>query len=362
MHWLLFALIVPYIYILFRIYRGLKKVEPYIPDKDHSLFVSVIVACRNEEKRLPLLMSDISCQSVSPDLFELIIVDDNSSDSTINVASGFIGIKNLKVLKSTGKGKKSALRTGIGASSGSMIITTDADCRMGTRWLKTIVSYYCHNEPEIIICPVRLENGKGFFHRFQQLEFLSLQGITAGTAITGNPVMCNGASLAFRKEVYFRHSGNMHDELASGDDIFLLHSIKRESPGKILWLESPSAIVTTCASGTLNTFLKQRARWMSKTGYYTDRFTQLLAIVTFVTILLQASLLAGGLFSPDLLLAFLIFFVLKSITDYLILANVAIRYGEDTLMRWFLPSQLIYPLYVIAVVFYSLRHRPEESF
>jgi biofilm PGA synthesis N-glycosyltransferase PgaC len=362
MHWLLLAFIVPYIFILLRIFRGLKKIKPYIPDKDHSLFVSVIVACRNEEKRLPLLLKDIARQSLSPNLFELIIVDDNSYDSTINIASGFTGIKNLKVLKSPGKGKKKALRTGIGASSGSLVITTDADCSMDNSWMETIVSYYCYNKPDIIICPVRLENGKGFFHRFQQLEFLSLQGITAGTAIIGNPVMCNGASLAFRKELYLKHSGNLHDELASGDDIFLLHSIKRESPKKILWLESPSAIVTTGSSDTLHAFLTQRARWISKTGYYTDRLTKLLAIVTFVTILLQTFLLAGGLFSPGLLLVFLAFFVLKSLTDYLILENVAIRYGETTLLRWFLPSQIIYPFYIIAVVLYSLWHRPKESF
>jgi poly-beta-1,6-N-acetyl-D-glucosamine synthase len=357
MQWLFLIILIPYIYLLVRIYFSLLKIKPYHPVKNPEIFVSVIVACRDEEKKLPFLLSDISGQTFRTDLFELIIIDDNSSDSTFKVAAGFNNIKNLKVLKTTGRGKKTAIKTGVEASAGKLIITADADCRFGKEWLKTIASFHNENNPEMIICPVKLESGRGFFHRFQELEFLSLQGITAGTASAADPVMCNGANLAFLKETYLKYADNLHHELASGDDVFLLHNIKREPGNKIMWIESEEAIVTTSASDTLCPFIRQRARWISKAGSYSDRFTQILAIVTFVTISVQLLLLTCGLFLPGLLWVFAVFFVLKSIPDILILSNSARRYGKTNLMKWFVLSQLIYPVYVLTTVFYSLIHR-----
>jgi cellulose synthase/poly-beta-1,6-N-acetylglucosamine synthase-like glycosyltransferase len=359
MQWLLLIILIPYIYILVRIYFSLLKIKAYHPENNPEIFVSVIVACRDEEKKLPFLLSDISGQTYSPDLSELIIINDNSSDSTYKVAAGFNNIKNLKVLQNTGIGKKIAIKTGVEAAAGTLIITTDADCRIGKNWLKTIASFHDKNNPEMIICPVKFESGRGFLHRFQELEFLGLQGITAGTASAGDPVMCNGANLAFLRETYFKYDDNLHRELVSGDDVFLLHNIKREPGNKIMWIESEEAMVITNASETLCSFIRQRARWISKAGSYSDRFTQILAIVTFVTISVQLLLLACVLFLPGLLWVFAVFFVLKSIPDILILSNSARRYGKTSLMKWFVLSQLIYPVYVLTTVFYSMRHKTE---
>jgi len=361
MQWLFLIILIPYIYLLVRIYSGLLKIKSYHPGKNPEIFVSLIVSCRDEEKNLPSLMSDISGQTYSSDLFELIIIDDNSSDTTFKVASGFNKIKNLKVFRNEGTGKKTAIKAGVKASAGTLVITADADCRMGKDWLKAIVSFHHENDTEMIICPVKLDSGRGFFHRFQELEFLSLQGITAGTASVGDPVMCNGANLAFLKKTYLKYSYNMHDELVSGDDVFLLHSIKRESGNRIKWLETGAVMVITCASETIHSFIRQRARWISKTGSYSDRSTKILAIVTFVTILVQLLLLVFGLFCPGLLWVFAVFFALKSIPDILILSNTTGRYGEKSLMKWFAISQLVYPVYVIATVYYSLSHRSERQ-
>jgi len=362
MQWLLLIVLIPYIYLIVRIHLSLAKIKPIRPAAVPGTFVSVIVAFRNEQKNLPVLMSYLAIQDYDPELFELIAVNDNSSDSSFESASSFTGIKNLKVINSKGKGKKMALRTGIEAAAGSIIITTDADCRMGIKWISTIMSFEAMHKPDMIICPVRLEGGRGFFHGFQEIEFLSLQGITAGTAVSGDPVMCNGAALAFRREEYLKHAGNLHDELVSGDDVFLLHSMKKDSGKTILWLESEEASATTHASRDLLAFLRQRGRWISKAGAYSDRFTKLLAIVTFVTISVQLLLITFGLFFPGLLWVFAAFFALKSIPDFLILSNTTGRYEERSLLKWFIPSQLVYPVYVLAIFLYFLRHKTGEDF
>ena len=351
MQWLLLILLIPYLYLFLKVSRNLFTIRPYTVDDLPSVFVSVIIPCRDEEKNLYSVLKDISVQDYSPELFELIIVDDNSSDTTFTVASGFRGIRNLRVYKNRGRGKKQAIRTGVALSTGSLVITSDADCRMGKSWIKTVATFYEKERPDLIICPVVLNGMHGFFHRFQELEFLGLQGVTAGCAVAGDPVMCNGANLAFNKGSYTRHSEDLHDELISGDDVFLLHCIKKEHPDKILWLESENAIVATLTSATIGSFMRQRARWISKAGSYSDSGTKVIAIVTLITILLQVSLLIAGIFDPIYLPAFLAVFFLKSIPDYMILRNTAARYGKRNLMRWFLLSQFVYPFYVIAVLF-----------
>ncbi len=353
MQWIVLILLIPYVFLLLKIFISLRKIQPYNLQKTPEVFVSVIVACRNEEKNLPMLMSDIAVQTYNHDLFELIVVDDNSSDRTFEAASLFREIKNLKVLRNNGSGKKNAIKTGVEVCQGSLVVTTDADCRIGKEWLKIIVSFFSVNNPEMAVCPVKMEGGRGFFQRFQELEFLSLQGVTAGTAAAGNPVMCNGANLAFTKDSYLKHSGSLHYEVASGDDVFLLHSIKKES-GKILWLEAEDVTVTTQSEQTLSSFMNQRARWISKAGAYSDRYTQLLAILTLVTVLLQASLMAAVPFNPVFLLIYLTGFFLKSIPDFLILQNITRRYKKKNLLWFFLPGQFIYPFYVISLSLFYL--------
>jgi glycosyltransferase involved in cell wall biosynthesis len=358
MPWLLLIILIPYLYHLLKIYLSLNQIKPYLPVKYPDVFVSVIVACRNEEGDLLVLLNNISDQDYNPDLFELVITDDNSTDRTFAVASEFRKIRNIKVIRNNGTGKKQAIRTGVQASSGNLIITTDADCRMEQTWIRTIASCYSDNKPEMIIGPVRLESKPGFFSRFQELEFLSLQGVTAGTAARGNPVMCNGANLVFSKESYNRHSADLHYDLISGDDVFLLHALKKEYENKILWLESESSVVTTKTSETIGSFLRQRSRWISKAGAYKDVYTIVISIVTFVTVLLQIITLVAGFFKPVFLLVFAGSFLLKSIPDFLILQNTTLRYNRQNLMKWFIPAQFIYPFYVLAVIFRSVLLEP----
>lgn len=355
MYWLLLIFVIPYLFLLLGIYKSLVKIKPFIMAGAPKRFISVVVSCFNEEKNLPSLLKDISGQDYPCDMFELLLIDDNSSDNTFNTASGYIGIKNLRVIKNQGKGKKQAIRKGVDESAGELVIVTDADCRMGKKWLSAIASFYEKEQPKMIICPVTLEGETGFFQRFQELEYLSLQGVTAGTAVSGNPVMCNGANMAFTKEVYVKNSGNLHPELQSGDDVFLLHSVKKEPSDKILWLESSEAMVTTKSQESLSSFLRQRVRWISKAGTYEDRYTRLLAIVTFVTILFQWFLLSAAFINPDFFLVLLSFFIIKTVPDFLVLNNTARRYSKRSLMWLFLPSQIIYPLYVLMVFLkYSL--------
>ena len=361
MRWIPAILVLPYFFILIRIWRNLLKIKRYDHYSNTTVFVSIIVPCRNEELNLPFLLGDIARQDFSPESFEVIVVDDNSSDKTYDIAENFRGIRNFSIIKTSGKGKKSAIRTGVGSSAGELIITTDADCRMKEKWLGTITSFFDEYKPDMLICPVQLKNKAGFFDRFQELEFLSLQGVTAGCTISGNATMCNGANLSFSKETYLKHTDNLHDEIASGDDVFFLHSLKKESGSRIMWLESNEATVTASSSDSIKGFIKQRIRWISKGRAYSDNFTIILAIVTFVTNILIISLLSATLINMLYLRVLIVVFLAKSIPDFLILLNTSCRYGRKSLMKWFLPAEAIYPFYILGVVIFSIFHSGEQA-
>ncbi len=362
MCWLAAILILPYTFLLLFVFFRLRGIKPVDFVSEADIFISVVVPCRNESGNISALLGDIAVQEYSPEKFEVIVVDDNSTDDTFDIASGFKGIFNLRVIKNPEKGKKTALREGIICASGELIVMTDGDCRAGSKWLNAIGSFYNAYRPDIIIGPVKPSPEPGFAGRFRELEFLSLQGVTAGSAAAGMSTMCNGANMAVRREAWLQHSANIRYDIASGDDIFMLQSLKKASNSPILWLESEDALVTASSPDSVISFLRQRKRWISKTGYYTDRFTILLAIITFVTIMIQAGSLVGALIIPDLLITFVMVFIIKSIPDFLILENTSRRYGRSPLMRWFIPSQLIYPFYVLAVILLPVSRRKTGFF
>ncbi|NLV19038.1 MAG: glycosyltransferase [Bacteroidetes bacterium] len=350
MQWLLLVVIIPYIYFLLKVYISLSGIKPWIPSSEPNINVSLIVPCRNNADEILHLLAALAEQDYNKDLFEIVVVDDNSTDDIISAISHFDCFDNLRLIKNSGHGKKEALLTGVRAVSGDLIITTDADCTPKPGWIKTVASFYSDNKSDLIICPVTLESKPGFFQRFQELEFLSLQGVTAGTAAAGSPVMCNGSNLAFKRTVFLEHSVNLRYDIPSGDDIFLLQSIIKKSGTKISWLESKGAIMTTSLCNDLPSFIRQRKRWISKAGSYNVKLPVVMALATLMTALLQLSLLFTAAFMSEVIPVLVASFLLKSIPDFLILKNTTKRYGSAFLMKWFLPAQIVYPFYITAVL------------
>jgi cellulose synthase/poly-beta-1,6-N-acetylglucosamine synthase-like glycosyltransferase len=354
MHWLLLIAVIPYFIFLLRIFSHLQKISIFSPPADPSVRISVVIPCRNESGKVADLLGDLRKQDIPPSNYELIFADDNSTDNTRDIIRSFsesYGFLKLKIITSRGNGKKAAISEGVSVAVNELIVTTDADCRVGPHWLSTISGFSDTYKSDLIICPVKLGERGRFFGSFQQLEFLGLQGVTAGTAEAGWPTMCNGANLVFTKEAYLRNSENLRHDIASGDDIFLLHSLKTEG-ARIKWLESQDAVVTADPAKNIVSFLNQRKRWISKGKFFTDRSTIALGIVTFVTILAQVFTLIGGFFNPVYWIVCLTLYVIKSVPDYLVLRNTAVRYKKKHLLKWFIPSQAIYPFYIICVVLF----------
>lgn len=324
--------------------------------------VSVIIPARNEVSNISNCIESIIRQDYPADLMEIILVDDHSTDGTADVA-GKYSATGLKVVRLQGEsdadgkvngGKKKALSTGVSMSTGSLIITTDADCSFPMKWVRTLVGFYESQGPVFIAAPVMFSRESSALDVFQTLDFLSLQGITAASVSMGFHGMSNGANLAFEKKAFDTVDGYRGiDHIASGDDMLLMQKIESKYPGKCMYCLSKEAIVITKPADGLYSFFQQRIRWASKARYYKERkMLPVLLLVYLLNLFLLAtfvlSLLQHALFSYLLLLI-----LCKTVIESLFLAPVARFFGKSRLLWYFLPSQPFHILYTVMAGFFG---------
>lgn len=317
--------------------------------------VSIVIAARNEEKNLPGCLTDILRQQNPPVNFEILVVDDHSTDHTSAEVEKFrSSSKNIKLISLAGsgtEGKKTAISAGIAQARGELIITTDADCRFSLQWLRSITDYYKRFKPVMICGPVVFEPQKSFRGWFTELEFMSLIASGAGALGLKKPLMCNGANMAFQREV-FSGSNIFKDNLkwASGDDVFLMRSISEQySAAGIHFLRSEPAIVRTNPPNSIREFLQQRIRWGSKTKVYLNSFTGWVAMLVFLNSLLLTCSTMMIAWHPGLSVPVLFAWGLKLLSEGLLLLSATSFFRRRQLLWGFVPFQLVHILYILIV-------------
>lgn len=359
-------LLIPYTILIFYYRQSWLELKTFESSeekiKKNTTSVSVIIAARNEEKNIRLCIESILMQTYPAHLFEVIIVDDHSIDSTAAIVNSFkqnniilIDLASVEQSKNLNSYKKKAVETGIGLAKGSLIVTTDADCIVKKGWLTTIASYYENTRAVFMAAPVVYKDPvlnesafKRFFKIFQSLDFMTLQGITGASVYKKIHNMCNGANLAYEKKVFDEVNGfEGIDDIASGDDMLLMHKIAKKHPGKIGYIKSTNVIVQTQPSENLKEFINQRARWASKADKYPDiKITAVLFFVYF----LNAWMFFMAVYSFFYLEAFyllLALFAVKTITELLFIFPVAKFFGKQKLLWWFIPSQPFHIIYTL---------------
>jgi cellulose synthase/poly-beta-1,6-N-acetylglucosamine synthase-like glycosyltransferase len=315
------------------------------PAPGKEQFITVIVAVRNEELTIGNLLTDLSHQDFKK--FETIVVNDHSEDETLWVLSK-AELKNLHVINNKGTGKKAAISTAMRIARGSIIVTTDADCSVPREWLKHIHEQFKNKKTMMTFGGVRMAGDDSFFTDLQVMEFSSLIGAGAATAALGAGTMCNGANLAFRKNVFLEVKGYQDNlSIPSGDDEFLMHKIQKRYPRSVHFLNHPFGVVTTAARSSVEGFFHQRIRWASKWRYNSFLLPKVLAVVIFFIQL--CFLINWVLVFVNVDIQALFILSIKVILEAAFLLQVC-RFLQA---RWnwlaFFGLQFLYPLYVITI-------------
>ncbi len=329
-----------------------KSPQTHIPEKNP--FISVIVPVCNEENNILKCLKSLINQTYKE--FELIIINDYSTDKTKDIIEDFIkctGVKNVILIsKSTEKkGKKTSLHLGAKYAKGDYIATTDGDCYMDKNWLKVIAWYFYSKNADMLLGPVSLSYNNSIFSKLQSLEFMSLIGVTAGAASISHPVMANAANLSFKKTDFLEFKNNeTGKEYASGDDIFFMHWLKHKKK-KISFIKNNDATVFCKTEKTIKNFFNQRQRWGGKTFAYEDIMSLSTAAVVFLLSLFivvnTVSLISGVNFSEKSLM-----FTagIKLIVDFPLLLGVSLFFNKTKLLLYYPLAFIIYPYYILGTV------------
>jgi len=312
------------LFLLF-ILIGLRKLKPSQSKQIPKEFISIIIPFRNESENIISNIKSIIKQNFPKENYEVIYVDDNSSDNSFQILDNYPKPINVKVLSlprdySPNAHKKRAIRYGIENSTGDIIMTTDADCFYSENWLSSMLSNI-DDETGFISGPVEFLNDDGMFSKLQKLEFAGLVITGAGLIGIGKPTICNAANIAYRKKTYEEVNG-FYDQmdLSSGDDELLMQKIAKDTKYKVKFSLLTESIVKTSASKNINEFYHQRKRWASKGLFYKNVrliITLILIYLFYLGLVIQPFLIL--LISSSFAYSFGLSLVIKLVFEYLIL-------------------------------------------
>lgn len=316
-----------------------------------KLCVSVVVAMRNEEANITRLLDCLKEQQFDGAM-EVIVVDDHSTDRSVALAEAFIAQFPcpLLVIKTEGIGKKSAISTGLRHAKYPLILTTDADCLPGKRWVQTMALALSLPQVNLVTGLVKIEPADTWLSRFQAIELAALMGSTAAFAAWQIPNMGNGANLGYRREIFEQTGGySTSGHVASGDDEYLIQQVHEAYPGSVHFVKHADSIVSTAPQPDWLSLLMQRRRWAAK--WRTGRPARVWGVALAVGLfhLFWAALLPLALWLPEWTAYIIFAFSLKLATEYVFLNAVLQFTQQKTLAPYIIPLQLVYSCYVVWV-------------
>ncbi len=356
MIWFIILLLLSYDLFLVWILTGWRKLVLPPSASQGKIFITVIVAVRNEAGNIDHLLDDLENQHYPENKYEVLIIDDQSTDGTLKRVLDRKARSRIKVIPvelnnpnpQSLSSKKAAITLGVEMADGELIILTDGDSRIPANWLSIYARYFDVAGLKLLAGPVFIQQEGTFFSNIQAIEFASLIGSAAALFSLGFPALCNGANLAFTRDVFLEVGGYKGNEgIISGDDEYLLYKIRKKYPERIRFLKSRDAMVLTPPAKDWNDFFHQRKRWAGKWKRHGKRTTIILALFIFI---IHLGILTGFVLTlldiiPILIFAILIFS--KILLEYLLIHDI-FTFADKKMNIWaFLVSSMLYSPYAV---------------
>lgn len=327
------------------------KKFPKIKDESELPSATVIVAARNEEDNILRTLESLNNLEYPEGKLELLIVDDQSEDSTGKIIDDFIKDKPHFEKITTEKihtkliGKMRALTYALDKANGEIILTTDADCAVNPEWVKTVCSYY--TEDVGMVCGFTTQEVRNSFTGMQAIDFIYLLTAGSGTVNLGIPISCIGNNMSYRKKAYDETGGYENLPFSVTEDFILLNAVKNLKKYKILFPLDKKSLVTSVACKTWKSLIRQKKRWgVGGLGVPFIGFV----IMVFGFLCNLAILLTPLFFSA----VWLYLAVFKITIDFFVLLPVHRQLSISKNLKYFFHYQLYYLIYVIALPFLVL--------
>jgi cellulose synthase/poly-beta-1,6-N-acetylglucosamine synthase-like glycosyltransferase len=279
-------------------------------------FVSVIIAVRNEEKNVRDCLTSLKNQIFPENNFEVIVVDDHSTDKTQQIIND--EIKSLKHFYYTNLPdnvfrKRNALIHGIKMAKGEFIFQLDGDCVANKHWLAELCSHL-ENDYAIVGGNTLIHFKRKLWDKLQALEYLYLHSICKTLSSRTKAFSLFGNNTAFKKEAYYRTEGyeGIHNEIL--EDYQLVRIIQKEDANKGQLICNKNSLVHTKPMNGYKDYFRQRRLWAS--GILEVKIAR--KIIFFVSLIIYTILTIYPFFSKY----YYVFFLLRLVADFLIVSNL----------------------------------------
>lgn len=339
------------LYYLLFVYGKLAryKVQSHA-DKEEKPPVSVIICAHNEQENLKAFLPSIIAQEYP--LFEIVVVDDCSSDETKWILQDFaqqhpglfkiVEIKEHIQLKHT---KKFALTMGIKASKYEQLIFTDADCQPSSpHWIAEMAGAFTEGK-EIVLGYSPYFRHKGFLNKLIRFETTHTAMSYLSYALRRNAYMGVGRNLAYTKALFFKGKGfNKHMHIKSGDDdLFINHNATRTNVNIAI---SKDAFMHSVPKTTWKSYYKQKARHAGASVLYKAKHKRMLATQLITALLFYCSLIACAAIYPHLWQIPLGVYLFRLLIQYIVFSNIYKKLQVGGLLLWLPFLDIFYYFYI----------------
>jgi len=336
-----------YFLLLLFVNVGLNRLKTSGIKKEFS--ISIVIAARNEEKRIYPCLESLKGLTYSKDKYEIIFVDDHSSDNTAQIIGSYCRENpNWKLIQLDEKskklkGKKNALQNGISLANGELIFTTDADCIVPPNWL-TVMSGYFTTGVTMVLGYSPLISSKKTYFKLLQFDNLFSAIASAATAKLDYPFTSVGRNLGYRKDVYENVGGFLSlKKYKSGDDIHLTGRFRHNNDGMIDYCADPETFVNTHIPSTTVEVFQQQIRKNSKT-FQLSAWSILAMLTIFIYYFMLFTI---PILRPSWLTIWSILIALKFLLEFIPLRKAAKIFKQNSLIPFIPFMQIIYPFYII---------------
>ncbi len=344
-HLLLIIVITLYFFVNLMLWKGIRSL--YGGDSNELKNFSVIVAARNEERTIKNCITSILRQNYPLDKFEIIVVNDRSTDTTKNIIeelqkkNSTLQLINIETEISGMPAKKFALSRAIAQSKFDFLVFTDADCAVGKNWLNEFSKHFTEEVGVVAgYSPNNVSDIKNYFGKIflHYEEFKNSLFAAAGIGLN-NAFMCTGRNFAYKKKLYQQVGGfEKIKHSISGDDDLFIQLLQKETGCAMRYMTSPESFVRTFPPGTLKKFISQRTRHISASRYYPANIKFLYSILHVSNLISLIALCSMSLYG-------LLFFLVKTNIDAIGIVLAEKKFYENFSLTDFLFGEILFALY-----------------
>ncbi len=350
-----------FLFLIIPVFFSLKdlfsKEEILEPDSLHnsSIKISIIVAARNESKNIASLINSLKKLNYPNNDFEVILVDDHSSDGTFEKAKqSLIGTNNFAIYQNendSSQAKKGALAFGVSKAKFPYLMITDADCKPEAGWLKSFSEKFLQGF-DFVSGVAPFNTNKSLINNLAVFENLRASLLTFSLANLGYPYSAASRSFGFSKKAFEEVQGykNTIETLSGDDDLLLREAVKNNL--RVGLVTDKNAFVFSTVKETLKEYLAQKSRHTKTSFHYLLKQKIILGVWHLLNLLFF--ILPVLIFINT---AFIVPFLIKIICDEILILSYQKKFSYNFNAVNIFLMQIIYETFIILNFFNALFRR-----